>query len=108
MEIVQVNNQKPKENMHHVDARAVYNKPHAQVVIISLHPKESLKPHKTPVDVFFYVLEGTGTVTIGDEQHRASKDTIIHSPANIIHSWSNESDALVRIMVVKTPNPTFK
>lgn len=107
MEITDVCNRKPKENVHGVDARMVYSKPHAQVVIISLEPGESLKPHMTPVDVFFYVLEGMGMVLIGDEQQEVSKDCIIHSPADIVHSWSNESDSLLRLMVAKTPNPIF-
>jgi hypothetical protein len=55
-------------NPHHVDARKVYDSPHAMAVVITLRPGESLKKHVTPVDVFFYVLEGEGVVEIGDER----------------------------------------
>ena len=51
---------------HHVDARKVYESPHAVAVIITLQPGEFLKKHITPVDVFFYVLEGEGVVEIGE------------------------------------------
>ena len=108
MEITYVRDQKPVDNMHNVDARKVYNKPSAQVVVMILQPGESLNPHKTPVDVFFYVLEGTGIVLIGDEEKEVEKDCVIHSPANIIHSWRNESNDLLRILVAKTPNPNSR
>ncbi|MCK4822789.1 cupin domain-containing protein, partial [bacterium] len=77
----------------------------AQVVHITLHPGESLKRHITPVDVFFYVLEGEGIIEIGDEKHTVQADTIIHSPAKIVHCWYNESDKPLRILVAKTPKP---
>ena len=51
-------------NPHHVDARKIYDTDNAIAVVITLQPGESLKKHMTPVDVFFYVLEGTGIVEI--------------------------------------------
>jgi quercetin dioxygenase-like cupin family protein len=93
-------------NPHHVDARKVYESPHAMAVVITLQPGESLKKHSTPVDVFFYVLEGTGTVEIGNEQAGCTKDMLIESPAKIPHRWINESNAIFRVLVVKVPKPT--
>ncbi len=93
-------------NPHHVDARKVYDSPHALTVIITLQPGESLKRHMTPVDVFFYVLEGIGTVEIGDEKVTVGRDTLVESPARIPHRWINESGDLFRVMVVKVPKPT--
>ena len=93
-------------NPHHVDARKVYESPHALAVVITLQPGESLKKHITPVDVFFYVLEGTGVVEIGNERATCSKDMLIESPAKIPHRWINESKAVFRVLVVKVPKPT--
>lgn len=93
-------------NPHHVDARKIYDTEHAMAVVITLKPGEALKKHITPVDVFFYVLEGTGVVEIGDEKQRVSKDMLVESPARIPHKWSNESDTLFRVLVVKVPKPT--
>ena len=92
-------------NPHHVDARKVYDSPHAMAVVITLNPGESLKKHITPVDVFFYVLEGTGVVEIGDEKATCTKDTLIESPARIPHRWMNESSSVFRVLVVKVPKP---
>jgi mannose-6-phosphate isomerase-like protein (cupin superfamily) len=93
-------------NPHHVDARKIYDSPHAIAVVITLQPGEALKRHMTPVDVFFYVLEGTGLVEIGDEKMAIGKDMLVESPARIPHRWINESNAVFRVLVVKVPKPT--
>ena len=96
-----------KENPHKVDVRQLYNEESAQVMHITLKPGETLKPHKTPVDVFFYVLEGQPTIYIGDESQQFSKDNLIESPAHIVHYISNEEeDEIARILVTKAPRPT--
>ena len=93
-------------NPHHVDARRIYDSPHAMAVVITLQPGESLKRHMTPVDVFFYVLEGTGVVEIGNERQTVGKDMLVESPARIPHRWINESASVFRVLVVKVPRPT--
>ncbi|GAP68116.1 mannose-6-phosphate isomerase, cupin superfamily [Bacteroidales bacterium 6E] len=93
---------------HKVDVRKLYDHESAQVMHITLQPNESLKPHITPVDVFFYVLEGTVDVRIGDETVSVSKDCLVESPKDIIHCLSNSSDAITRILVVKAPKPVAK
>ena len=95
-----------QETPHGVDVRKLFDSEHVQVVEIKLMPGESLKKHITPVDVFFYVLEGTGTVEIGDEQSEASVDQLIESPKGVPHRLLNESESPFRFLVVKTPKPT--
>ncbi len=105
MKITDVSNVESGPNPHHVDARKVYDSPHAMAVVITLQPGESLKKHITPVDVFFYVLEGTGIIEIGDEKQTVGKDVLVESPARIPHRWTNESGAVFRVLVVKVPKP---
>lgn len=105
MKIVSVGDIKSKPNPHGVDARSISDTESAQVVHITLHPGEALKKHITPVDVVFYVLEGRGVVEIGEERAEVEADTLIESPAKIPHRWINESEGLLRILVVKTPRP---
>ena len=105
MKITEVNSVQSKPNPHGVDARNISDRDSAQVVHITLMPGESLKKHITPVDVVFYVLGGRGVVEIGEERAEVGPDTLIESPAKIPHRWINESDAALRILVVKTPRP---
>jgi len=106
MKIIDVNNIENSKNPHNVDARKIYDTENAQVVHMTLKPGESLKRHITPVDVFFYVLEGKGIVEIGDEKKEVGPDTLIESPAKIVHCWYNESTDILRVLVVKVPRPT--
>ena len=106
MEIVDLKSSPAMPNPHNVQAARVYDSEHAQAVHIALEPGEALKRHVTPVDVFFVVLEGTGIVEIGEEKCEVGPDTLIESPARIPHCWYNQSDALLRILVVKVPRPT--
>ena len=103
MKIVDWKEQSIVETPHKVDVRRLYDRESAQVMHITLEPGESLKKHITPVDVFFYVLEGTGVVEIGDEKMKVFRDTLVESPKDISHAWSNESDKRFRVLVVKAP-----
>lgn len=94
-----------KDTPHKVSVRMIYDHDHGQAVVITLKPGEALKKHVTPVNVFFYVLEGTGKVEIGDEVREVTRDTIIESPAKIPHRLLNESQADFRFLVVKMPRP---
>lgn len=96
------------KNAHGVDARNLYNTDDAMVTVITLTPGQKLKRHITPVDVAFYVLEGTGKVEVGEELVEVSADTLIESPRNIVHCWYNESDSDLRFLVIKAPKPEKK
>ena len=93
------------KNPHGVDAKKLLDNEHAQVIHMLLKPGQSLKRHSTPVDVFFYVLEGEGYVEVGDEKLLITKDTLVGSPKNIPHILYNEGKEDFRFLVVKTPKP---
>ena len=97
-----------KENGHGVSVRKLHESEFVQVAHIKLNPGEKVNPHSTPVDVFFYILEGVCTVEIGTERQQVSKDTLVESPARTQHALYNESAQVTRIMVVKTPRPGNK
>jgi len=96
------------ETPHKLDVRRLYDKDSAQAVHIKFNPGESLKPHITPVDVFFYVLEGTLDILVGDEKITVEADSLVESPKDIVHCLYNNSDKIARVLVVKAPKPTTK
>lgn len=106
MNLTHWKNQPVKTTPHQVDVRQLYDKTDAQAMHIMLQPGEQLKPHITPVDVFFFILEGSPSVQIGNEIEEVSENTLVESPKNIVHCLYNKSDKLARILVVKTPKPT--
>jgi len=97
-----------EENPHKVEVRKLYDHENAQVMHMVLQPGQSLKPHITPVDVFFYVLEGSPEFLVGDERETVEKDNLIESPKNIVHCISNQSGSVARILVVKAPKQIGK
>ena len=103
MKIVTVVDAKSFQNAHGVDARKIYSTADAEVIHMALSPGESLKRHTTPVDVFFYILEGKGVVEVGEETQEVTKDTIIDSPKGIPHLLRNNSEGIFRFLVVKLP-----
>ena len=105
MKTVDVKKAEFNPNPHNVEAKRLYDTENALVVHITLKPGESLKRHITPVDVFFYVLEGRGIVEVGDEREEVGPDTLIESPAKIPHCLYNEGKETFRVLVVKVPKP---
>lgn len=105
MKIVKVSEAPIKETPRKLDVRELYHKDTAQAVHLKLNPGEHLNPHKTTVDVFFYVLEGTAEILVGKEKMLVEKDSLVDSPKNITHCIYNNSDKLVRVLVVKAPMP---
>ncbi|HHE38683.1 MAG TPA: cupin domain-containing protein [Candidatus Cloacimonetes bacterium] len=108
MEIRNYKNLEVTQNPHGIDAFKLYDKDPAQIMHLYMRPGESLKPHKTPVDVAFYILEGTPSIMVGEEKVQVKKDDIVESPKNIVHCIYNETDELVRVLVMKLPKPTAK
>ncbi len=94
------------DNPHGVSVRKLHESEHVAAEFITLEPGQSLKLHKTPVDAFFFALEGEPTVEIGGERQTISPWTLADSPAAVPHRILNEGTKRVRVLVVKTPNPT--
>ena len=101
MKVTKLNETPMNENQHKVDARVLYNQETAQAVHIKLYPGESLKPHITPVNVFFFVIEGTPEIMVGDTKQLVAHDCLVESPKGIVHCIYNNSTNLARILVVK-------
>jgi quercetin dioxygenase-like cupin family protein len=93
------------DNPHGVDIRHLYATQLVAASEFTLAPGESVKPHKAPVDVFFYVLAGTPMFEIEGETAETAPGTLVPSKAGHVHCVRNESGAPVRFLVVRTPNP---
>ena len=103
MKITRVSEATAFKNPHKVQAKKIFGSPDAEVIHMTLNPGEGLISHKTPVDVFFYVLAGEPTIEIGDEREKISADAIVESPADIPHRVYNESETTAKFLVVKLP-----
>lgn len=104
MKMEKVSTTKSFPNIHGVEAKKIYTSEDVEVIHMALTPGQSLKKHTTPVDVFFYILEGKGFVEIGEEKQEVEKDMIIDSPKGIPHLLTNNEEGIFRFLVVKLIN----
>ena len=105
MHIIKLDGMPVVKTPHNVAVKPIYSFEHATVVHIELKPGETLKKHITPVDVLFYVLEGEGEITIGDETQKIRINELIVSPKKIPHQLGNTSSQTFRFLVIKVPKP---
>ena len=101
MNVIEVQKVEMAPNPHGIDVRKLYGNEKIQVNHITLKPGEQLKKHVTPVDVLFYVLQGTGVVEIGDEKKEVGKDSLIDSPAKIPHCWYNQGTETLKVLLLR-------
>ncbi|PKN72209.1 MAG: cupin domain-containing protein [Candidatus Cloacimonetes bacterium HGW-Cloacimonetes-3] len=95
----------PVLNANGIHGVKIYSQPEGEIVHLALAPGAHLKAHATPVNVVFYVLEGTATISIGEEKQSFPKDTTIDSPKAIPHAVTNEGEGNLRLLVIKMPKP---
>lgn len=89
-----------------IKAQKIYDHTESLVMHLTFEPGVRLDTHTTPVNVFFYILEGKAWIEIGDEREMADKDSIVESPKGIPHALENFSEIdILRVMVVKAPHP---
>lgn len=78
---------------------------HIAVTEIMLEPGQVLPPHRTAVDVVFYVKSGEGYVLVGNEKARVQAGAFAESPKNIPHGLEATEEGGFDVLVMKTPNP---
>jgi quercetin dioxygenase-like cupin family protein len=101
MRITRVDSVPSRPNPHGVTARLLHEGSHAFVMHLTLEPGQVIAPHAAPVDVLFYILEGSGEAHQGEESVAVSADTIIESPKGTAHGFSNTGAGLMRVLAVK-------
>ncbi len=105
---VKVNEVNEKQTPHEATVRGLHDSKHVQVIHVEIAPGKGLRKHITPVDAVFFILEGNATVEIGVERIVVGENTLVDSPAKIPHRVLNESEDILRFLVIKTPRPTEK
>ncbi|MEA4902895.1 cupin domain-containing protein [Desulfitobacterium sp.] len=79
--------------------------PEIGIVNLIMEPGEKVPSHKTPANVLFQVIEGKGSITVGDETQMVEAGNIVVSPLQIPHSLVADQNSVFSVYVMKTPNP---
>lgn len=79
------------------------DKPEMRVALMCLGPGQELKPHKAPLRLMMYCVEGKGTFTVGEEEVEAGEKTAVMVDPMVPHGFrATATDPLV-VMAVVTP-----
>ena len=63
-------------------------------------PDDQLKVHRHALPELYYILTGSGVVTIDGVQHPVSADTAVFIPGNVAHGLRNTGQTILRFLYV--------
>jgi quercetin dioxygenase-like cupin family protein len=79
------------------------DKPEMRVALMCLKAGQKLDPHKAPLRLMMYCVQGKGTFTVGDEKMEADEKTCILCDPQVPHGFeANKGQDLV-VMAIVTP-----
>jgi len=79
------------------------DKPEMRIALMCLEPGQELKPHKAPLRLLMYCVEGRGTFIINEEEIEADEKTCILCAPMVPHGFKADKNSRVVVMAVVTP-----
>ena len=85
------------------DGRILFKDDRFELVHLTLQPGEGMDPHIQPMDVVFFVAEGSGLLTVGNDVIEVPQGTTIHIKEGVSRAWANAGSQPLKILVSKLP-----
>mgnify|MGYP006283506267 CR=1 FL=1 len=104
MDIIKMNELDGNRNKRGVIAKKILKNEDVQVMNLVLNPGDEIGKHSVPVNVFFYIVEGKGSLQIGDEVNLVEEKDIIPCPPNTEMSLQADQGERFVVLNVKTPS----
>jgi quercetin dioxygenase-like cupin family protein len=79
------------------------DKPEMRVALMCLESGQELKPHKAPMRLLMYCVEGRGTFIIGDEEIEADEKTCLLCDPMVQHGFKADKNSKLVVLAVVTP-----
>ena len=92
-----------KFNPDKISREMIDDKPEMRIALMCLEPGQKLNPHKAPMRLMMYVVEGSGTFTVGEEKIAADEKTCIPCDPMVEHGFSADKGERLVVMAVVTP-----
>ncbi len=77
--------------------------PEMRVALMCLEAGQELSPHKAPLRLMMYCVEGKGTFIVGDEEIEADEKTAILCDPMVPHGFKASKGEKLVVMAVVTP-----
>src|SRR4030066_707291 len=79
------------------------DKPEMRVALMCLEAGQKLDPHKAPLRLLLYCVEGKGTFTVGEEKVEADEKTCILCEPMVPHGFAADKGQKLGVMGIVTP-----
>jgi quercetin dioxygenase-like cupin family protein len=86
-----------------ISREMLFDKPEMRIALMCLEPGQKLDPHKAPLRLLMYVVEGKGTFTVGDEKIEANEKTCILCDPMVQHGFTADKGERLVVIAVVTP-----
>ena len=89
-----------------ISREMLFDSPEMRVALMCLEAGQELKPHKAPLRLMMYCVEGKGTFSVGDEEVVADAKTAILCDPMVPHGFRADQGERLVVMAVVTPVET--
>ncbi len=79
------------------------DKPEMRIALMCLSEGQKLEPHKAPMRLLMYCVQGKGTFIIGEEKVEADEKTCILCDPMVPHGFMADKGERLVVMAVVTP-----
>ncbi len=79
------------------------DKPEMRIALMCLESGQRLEPHKAPLRLLMYCVQGRGTFIVGDERIKADEKTCILCDPMVPHGFEADKGERLVVMAVVTP-----
>lgn len=86
-----------------ISREMISDKPEMRVALMCLGAGQKLDPHKAPLRLMMYCVQGKGTFTVGDEKMEADEKTCILCEPNVQHGFAADRGESLVVMAIVTP-----
>lgn len=84
-----------------LEAFILHSEKPVEIVHLSLNPGEILSEHKNPFNVIFFVIEGSGLLTIDGVTQQLNANDTLKITSDKLRSWTNNTSSPLRLLVIK-------
>ncbi len=84
-----------------LNAYILHTEGQVELVHLLLKPGEKLDEHKNPFDVIFYVIEGSGILSVEGEKYELKLNDTTKVTSEKMRGWSNHGNSDLRLLVIK-------
>ena len=100
--MIHLHNVKKETNIRGITAQTLVDVKPTIIKALTLKAHQAIPPHKVPVFVTFYVLEGAGTIQIGEQSFAVTPHTVVTCPEHTVMAVQASDEGLL-FLNIKTP-----